>query len=253
MADGRGWVLDLDGVVWLADEAIVGSAAAIERLRTAGHDVVFVSNNSSVPVTAVEDKLAAFAIPAQGKVVTSAVVAAELVDPAEVVLLCAGPGIETELEARGVRIVHEGPADVVVVGYHRTFDYERLTTAAKAIWGGARLVATNDDATYPTPDGPIPGTGAILASIVRATGATPVVAGKPNPPMVAHLRRRLGSNGIMVGDRPDTDGRFAVALGYDFGLVLSGVTTAADLPVDPVPALVAADLAHLVDNALARA
>jgi HAD superfamily hydrolase (TIGR01450 family) len=239
-------------VIWLADEAIVGSAGAIERLRAAGHDVVFVSNNSSVPVAAVEEKLAAFAIPARGRVVTSAVVAAELVDPDEVVLLCAGPGVEGELDARGVTTVREGPADVVMVGYHRTFDYERLTTAAKAIWGGARLVATNDDATYPTPDGPIPGTGAILASIVRATGVTPVVAGKPNAPMVEHLRRRLGPEGIMVGDRPDTDGRFAVALGYDFGLVLSGVTRAADLPVEPAPALVAADLASLVDRALAH-
>ena len=102
-----------------------------------------------------------------------------------------------------------------------------------------------------TPDGPIPGTGAILASIVRASGATPVVAGKPNRPMVEHLQRRLGHGGIMVGDRPDTDGRFAVALDYDFGLVLSGVTTAEDLPVEPAPALVAADLASLVDVALA--
>jgi 4-nitrophenyl phosphatase len=251
MADGRGWVLDLDGVVWLADQAIAGSAGAVERLRAAGHDVVFVSNNSSVPVGSVEDKLTAFGIPARGKVVTSAVVAAELVEPGEVVLVCAGPGVEAALHARGVATVRDGPADVVLVGFHREFDYARLTTAAKAIWGGARLMATNDDATYPTPDGPIPGTGAILASIVRASGATPVVAGKPNRPMVEHLQRRLGHGGIMVGDRPDTDGRFAVALDYDFGLVLSGVTTAEDLPVEPAPALVAADLASLVDVALA--
>ena len=249
MADGRGWVLDLDGVIWLADEAIVGSAGAIERLRAAGHDVVFVSNNSSAPVTAVEEKLAAFAIPARGRVVTSAVVAAELVDPDEVVLLCAGPGVEEACSSpRG----DHGAGGPRGRGGGRLPPHVRLRAAdhaARAIWGGARLVATNDDATYPTPDGPIPGTGAILASIVRATGVTPMVAGKPNVPMVEHLRRRLGPDGIMVGDRPDTDGRFAVALGYDFGLVLSGVTRAADLPVEPAPALVAADLASLVPRA----
>ena len=61
------------------------------------------------------------------------------------------------------------------------------------------------------------------------------------------VRRRYGPDGWMVGDRPDTDGRFAASLGYRFALVLSGVTTPADLPVVPAPDLVAADLAAAVD------
>jgi glycerol 3-phosphatase-2 len=237
-------------VVWLADQAIPGAADAIARLRASGHDVVFVSNNSSATVGTVEDKLASFGIPASGQVVTSAVVAAGLVQPSETVLLFGGPGVREALAERGVTIVAEGPADVVVVGYHRDFNYERLCIAAAAIRAGARLVATNDDHTYPTPDGPIPGTGAILAAIATASGATPIVAGKPNLPMVDHVRRRLGHPGIMVGDQPRTDGLFAVALGYDFGLVLSGVTTAADLPVQPTPSTVAPDLRQLVEDAL---
>ncbi len=134
----------------------------------------------------------------------------------------------------------------VVVGFHRDFDYERMRVASAAVRNGARLIATNDDATYPTPDGPIPGGGSILASIVTAAGVAPVVAGKPYGPMVDLVRARVGPTGIGVGDRPDTDGRFARALGFDWGLVLSGVTRAVDLPVDPVPDLVAADLAALV-------
>jgi 4-nitrophenyl phosphatase len=251
MDDGGGWVLDLDGVIWLADQPIAGAAEAVAKLRAHGWPVVFVSNNSFGRLADVEGKLARFGIPAAGDVVTSAVVAAELVEPSEVALVCAGPGVEEALRARGAHVVHDGPADVVVVGFHRSFDFERMRVAAAAVFGGARLLGTNDDATYPTPEGPIPGGGAILASIAKATGVTPTVAGKPYPPTVEHLRRRLGADGIMVGDRPDTDGRFAVALGYDFGLVLSGVTRPGDLPVQPPPQVVAADLAHLVDDALA--
>lgn len=252
-AGGRlGWAVDLDGVVWLGEEPIPGAADAVARLRQSGHDVLFVTNNSMSTVAAVERKLAGMGIPAEGDVLTSALVAAELIDPREVALVCGGPGVEDALVARGASVVREGDADAVVVGYHRDFDYERMTVASVAVRRGARLVATNDDATFPTPDGPIPGGGAILASIVTATGATPQVAGKPHKPMVDAVRRRLGIRGIMVGDRPETDGGFGVALEYQFGLVLSGVTTRADLPVSPTPDVVADDLAALVDEVLSR-
>jgi HAD superfamily hydrolase (TIGR01450 family) len=241
-----GWVFDLDGVIWLGDEPVAGSAQAVATLLSGGADVLFVTNMSAVPVTEVEAKLGRHGIDARGRVVTSALAAAELVQPGERALLCAGPGVREALEARGAVVVTTGPADVVVVGYHRDFDYERMTTAARAVWGGARLVATNDDATYPTPDGLIPGGGAILASIVTATGASPIIAGKPHEPIAALVRGRLGPDGVMVGDRADTDGGFARVLGYRFVLVLSGVTTAADLPVTPEPDLIAPNAAAAV-------
>jgi glycerol 3-phosphatase-2 len=244
------WILDLDGVVWLADQAIPGAAAAVARVRAAGERVGFVTNNSYVPRREVEAKLARFGVDPGDDVITSAMAAAGLVEPGETVLLCAGPGARQELEARGAAVVEQGVADAVVVGFHPDFDYARMTAAATAVRGGARLIATNDDATYPTPHGVIPGGGAILASIVTATGVAPIVAGKPYPPMVELVRARLGPEGIAVGDRPDTDGRFAYALGYRFGLVLSGVAQAGDLPVRPAPHLVAADLAELVTLAL---
>jgi HAD superfamily hydrolase (TIGR01450 family) len=239
--------LDLDGVVWLGEAPIPGASDAVARLRAAGHDVVFCTNNSNQPVTAVEAKLARQGIPATGDVITSAMAAAALLEPGERVLVCAGPGAVEAIEGRGAIPVREGPADAVLVGMHLDFDYDRLRAAAAAVHGGARLLATNDDATYPTPDGPIPGGGAILAAVATATGVTPVVAGKPYAPMADLVRSRLGPEGIMVGDRPETDGRFAVALGYRFALVLTGVTTSAE-GVQPTPDLVAADLAALVDE-----
>lgn len=244
------FALDLDGVVWLADDPIPGAAEAVARLRASGEPVVFVTNNSSQPVAEVEAKLARHGIAATGDVITSAMAAVTLVEPGDRVLVCAGPGVVRALEERGAVPVRDGEADAVLVGFHRDFDYERLRIAATAVRRGARLLATNDDATYPTPDGPIPGGGAILASIVTATGVAPVVAGKPHEPMAALVRARLGDVGVMIGDRPDTDGRFAVRLGYAFGLVHTGVTAATSV-VDPVPDLVGADLSELVDRALA--
>jgi HAD superfamily hydrolase (TIGR01450 family) len=243
------FALDLDGVVWLAEDPIPGAREAVARLRASGEPVVFVTNNSSQPVRVVEAKLDRHGIPATGDVITSAMAAARLVEPGERVLVCAGPGVDEAVEGRGAVPVQDGDADAVMVGFHRDFDYERLRVAAAAVRRGARLLATNDDATYPTPAGPIPGGGAILAAVVTASGVAPVVAGKPNAPMAELVRDRLGDQGIMVGDRPDTDGRFARVLGYRFALVHTGVTLAHDV-VDPVPDLVAPDLAALVEELL---
>lgn len=244
------WICDLDGVVWVGDVPVPGSAEAVARLRARGEEVVFLTNNSSLTVGAYLEKLARMGIDAgPDDVLTSARAAAGLVDPGEVALVCAGAGVIEALEARGVRWVRTGPADVVVVGWHRDFDFDRMAVATRAVLGGARLVATNDDATYPAPDGPLPGAGAILASIVAATGAAPVVAGKPHEPMAALVRGRLGerlAGSILVGDRPDTDGRMARALGVRFGLVLSGITRQEGPPPDPAPDAVGADLASLV-------
>jgi HAD superfamily hydrolase (TIGR01450 family) len=258
------WVLDLDGVVWLGDKPIDGVAEAVARLRSRGERVVFATNNASVELAAQEAKLASFGIPAEGDVVTSAMAGATLVGPDDQVLACGGPGIAEAARRRGAQVVTAqaqaqaqadddgGPiADVVVAGFDPHFDYGRLRVATQAILRGARFVATNEDATYPTPHGPVPAGGALVAAISYATGVTPIVAGKPHAPMAALIHSLVGgdeTSGTVVGDRADTDGAFARALGYQFALVLSGVTTETDLPVDPSPDVIAPDLATLVSE-----
>lgn len=225
----RAWVFDLDGVIWRGDTPIDGGIRGVQQVIAAGRDVLFVTNFSYSLVAEQEAKLARFGIDARGRVITSAMAAAELVQEGERALVCAGPGVVEALQARRAEIVAAAPADVVVVGYHPEFDYARLTAACRAVWAGARLVATNDDATYPSTDGLLPGGGAILAAVTTATGAAATVAGKPYPAMCEAVWRRLGRDrlAVVVGDRPDTDGRFARALGYEFALVLSGVTPVA--------------------------
>jgi glycerol-1-phosphatase len=247
---------DLDGVVWRGDEPIPGAAAAASALCDAGFRLVFVSNNSSQPVAEVAAKLAAAGVQTSSDdVITSAVSAATLLasalDPGSPVLACAGPGVVEALEGAGLRPVEREPAAAVVVGFHREFDFDELDHASAAVRNGARFVATNLDATYPVPGGMIPGSGAIAAAVATASGRTPEVAGKPERPMVDLIRKRLGPSGIVVGDRPSTDGALADALGWPFALVLSGVTRrdappgGESIPV-PSPPFVADDLAALV-------
>jgi HAD superfamily hydrolase (TIGR01450 family) len=242
-------ILDLDGVLWRGERPVPGAAEAVGRLRAEGERVLFVTNNSSARVAEYAAKLERMGTPdAAADLVTSAQAAASLLEPGSRALVCAGPGVAEALEHRGVHPVAEGDADAVVVGWHRTFDYARLTAAFLAIRRGARFVATNDDPTYPTPDGEIPGGGAIVAAVATAAGVAPEIAGKPHPPMVALIRERVGQGEplVVVGDRPSTDGRLARSLGARFALVLSGVTAEAGVATDPAPDEVAADLAALV-------
>jgi 4-nitrophenyl phosphatase len=243
---------DLDGVVWRGDDAIAPAAGGIAAMRDAGLRVAFVSNNSSSPVGDVVAKLERMGIPAApDDVVTSALAAAWLLEhslaPGARVLVCAGPGVREALADAGLDAVDDGPAEAVVVGFHRDFDYEALERASRAVRDGARFVATNLDATYPMPDGLIPGAGSLVAAVATAAGATPEVAGKPEAPTVGLIRDRFGATGVVVGDRPSTDGALATALGWPFALVLSGVTAAVAPPggeaiPTPPPPFVGEDL-----------
>ena len=141
------------------------------------------------------------------------------------------------------------PADAVVVGFDRSFDYDKLTAAFQAVRNGARLIGTNDDATFPTAEGEIPGGGSIVAAVSYASGVKAEIAGKPNAAAAQLLADRLGEITWLVGDRPDTDGGMAVAVKARFGLVLSGLTDSAE-GSDPEPDAVAPDLATLVADLL---
>jgi HAD superfamily hydrolase (TIGR01450 family) len=252
---------DLDGVLWRGDHPIPGAAEGVAALRAAGLRVGFVSNNSGNPVGHVVDKLGRFGVPAEpDDVLTSAQAAASLLahslDPGARVFVCGGPGVVEALEAARFEVVRDPPAAAVVVGIHPGFDYDELDRASRAVRDGARLIAANLDATYPVGDGLLPGSGALVAAVAVASGATPEVAGKPEAATVALVRERWGDDGVVVGDRPSSDGALADALGWPFALVLSGVTGSPTPPggepvPDPAPPFVAADLGALVPELVA--
>lgn len=244
---------DLDGVVWRGAEPIPGAAATLSALSGAGATVIFVTNNSNRPVSHYESRLEALGLEAVGRVATSALAAATVIDGSSHTMVCAGPGVIEALERDGRpwigADVHpdDHPVEIghVVVGLHHDFDYHRLHHAAEAIRRGARLIGTNTDATFPTPHGEQPGGGSLLAAVATASGARPTIAGKPQSPMVdlvrSMVRATIGgdrdnadlemASAIMIGDRSSTDGEFARRLGIPFAYITGGVR--GDMPAEP--------------------
>jgi 4-nitrophenyl phosphatase len=215
--------------------------------------VLFATNNSAPTRAELHRHLAHCGITAEdGDLLSSADVAAGMLATGCRAVVLGADGVLEALARRGVLVVPEGPADAVVVGLTRTFTYDDVARAAAAVRSGARFIGTNEDPTFPTPDGLTPGAGAILAAVSMAAEATPEVAGKPHGPTAEAIAARVphGQLRAMVGDRPSTDGALAAHLGIPFALVLSGVTRAGHVPADAHRAVVAPDLATLVRRTL---
>ena len=254
LAEASVWIVDLDGVLWLAGEPIGDVAGAVAALQHHGARVIFATNNSAPTSAQLLERLASVGVVAgPDDLVTSARVAASLLEPGERVHLLAEAGVREALDDRGVRIASGDDADAALVGWSRHFDFDALAAVARVARATGRLIATNTDPTHPTPEGLLPGSGALLAAVATASGVAPQVAGKPNPPMVEYIRHHvLGGAGtaVMVGDQPGTDGLLAERLGIPFALVDSGVTPAGT-PVDECPVAVRSpDLVTLVAGVL---
>lgn len=252
------WAIDLDGVIWRGRDAVAGSADAVARLLARGDQVVFCTNHAMSPASKVEH-LRSLDVPDCPVVTSADAVVGRCVGVGDVLVL-GDPTLvaylrECDVAAVDVNELPDGgpvpPVGAVVVGATDRWDRSRIGMAADAVRSGARFLATNDDPTFPTtgPGGQrlLPGNGALVAAVATASGRTAEVTGKPHRPMADVLVARHGPIAVVVGDKPETDGELAVVLGAHYGLVLSGVTATADLPVRPEPWMVAEDLAALVD------
>ncbi|MGY1725083.1 HAD-IIA family hydrolase [Blastococcus sp. SYSU DS0533] len=230
-------LLDLDGVVYVGPDAVPGVPAALAGARAHGMRLGFVTNNAARTPEQVAAHLSELQVPAEPRdVITSsqaaATVVAELLGVGARVLPVGGPGVAAALEAAGLTVVTraEDRPDAVVQGYGREVGWAQLAEAVVAVRNGARHVATNADATIPSPRGPLPGNGAMVGVVRQVTGQEPLVTGKPDPAMHAECVRRTGAlRPLVVGDRLDTDIEGARRAGAVGLLVLSGVTDPATL------------------------
>jgi HAD superfamily hydrolase (TIGR01450 family) len=248
---------DLDGVVYRGSMVLPGVKAALERLAAAGVPVLFITNNSTRTPRATADKIAGLTgVPvAAEQVLTSALAAMTLLDgSAGPVLIVGEEGVRSAVEEAGLRITEDPlSARAVVVGLTRSLTYDLVAAAMQAIRGGARFIATNDDTTFPTEEGLVPGCGAIVAAIAAASGVSPEVAGKPNKPMRDLIRSRVDGEAWIIGDRLDTDVAVAAGeSGWHSILVLTGVSGVdevaneeADFVVADLPTAVDLVLGHL--------
>jgi glycerol-1-phosphatase len=229
-------LVDLDGVAYLGDRPIEGAAESLAAARGRGVRVVFVTNNAARPPQAVAEQLVSMGVPATPEdVMTSAIAAArELAErfPAGTpVLAVGGAGVRDALVSVGLRPVDsatERPA-AVLQGFGPEVGWAALAEASIALRGGAQWIATNADLTLPSPRGPLPGNGSLVAALAAATGLRPEVIGKPEPALFTAALGAGSDNPLVIGDRLDTDIAGAVAAGLPSMLVLSGVSSAADL------------------------
>ena len=250
-------LLDLDGVVYVGPAAVPGVPEALDAARGDGMQLGFVTNNAARTPEQVAGHLTELGVPAgPDDVITSsqaaASVVAELVGPGARVLPVGGPGVAAALTAAGLTVVEraEDEPAAVVQGYGPTVGWAQLAEAVVAVRRGARHVATNTDATIPSPRGVLPGNGALVGVVSTVTGQQPLVTGKPDPAMHAECVRRTGARRpLVVGDRLDTDIEGARRAGAASLLVFTGVATPADLLAagpDHRPDLLAPDAAGLL-------
>jgi HAD superfamily hydrolase (TIGR01450 family) len=253
-------ILDLDGVVYLVDHPIPSAVDAITHLHRAGQRLAYATNNASRRAAEVATLLRGMGIEAlESEVLTSAQASATLLAqrlPAgSPVLVVGADALRTEIRDVGLRPVAsatERPA-AVVQGYGPQVGWTELAEAALAIRAGAMWVATNTDRTLPTPRGPVPGNGAMVAALRTALDREPdLVVGKPEPTLFETAAARVGARRpIVVGDRLDTDIAGARRSGMDSLLVLTGVSGARDLvtaPPERRPTYLATDLSGLFEK-----
>ena len=241
-------IFDLDGVIYRGIEPIPGAPELVAALHEAGVAVRFATNNSMVARAGYVDRLRQMGIvTAVEEIVTSTTATIEHLrrhaPDVRSVLAIGAEGMEVELRAAGLSVVMAGDPsmaghlggplertfDAVVVGLDPHVDYRRLAVGMRALLDGARFIATNADARYPTAAGFLPGAGSTVAALATASGVTPQVIGKPSPAMFEAILEASGvpaTEAVVIGDNPDADVVGAHGAGCAVILVLTGVADA---------------------------
>ena len=251
-------IIDMDGVVWKSDTPIGDLAATFNRIRECGLKFVFATNNSTKTSNQYVERLAKFGVDVEPwQVITSSQAAASIVakkfPPGTKAFMIGEDGIRDALEEKKIEVVsmeNASQAQLVVMGFDREINFQKAAEATLLIRNGVPFYATNDDKTFPTPRGEIPGAGAWLSVITMATGVAPIVAGKPYPSLMELALEKLRTakvDTLVVGDRLETDIAAGQGVGCPCALVLSGVSTKAlAYAWKPQIDIIANDLATLI-------
>ena len=249
------WLMDMDGVLVREEQAIPGADRFLAQLRERDIPFLVLTNNSIYTRRDLAARLRASGLDVpEASIWTSALATAsflELQRPGGSAYVIGEAGLTTALHNVGYTLTERDP-DYVVLGETRTYSFERITRAIRLVAGGARFIATNPDATGPTPEGPLPATGSVAALISHATGIEPYFVGKPNPLMMRSALNAIDAHSettAMIGDRMDTDIVSGLEAGLETILVLTGVTSRAEAERHPYRASRILDsVADLVDD-----
>jgi 4-nitrophenyl phosphatase len=251
----RALILDMDGVLWRGDQPLGDLPAIFKRIQKAGLGVVLATNNATRSPSQALDKMNRFGVTlSPWQAVNSGQATAHYLwkkfpDGGPVYIVGEESLIQV-LEEKGFYHSETDPL-AVVVSLDRNLTYAKIKLASYFIRSGAPFLGTNPDPTLPTPEGLVPGAGAVVAAIEAASGVSPIIMGKPEPGIYQVALERLGTSPeetLVVGDRLETDIQGAQTLGCRTALVLSGVSSRESLKAwAPSPDIVAPDLEKVID------
>ena len=232
----RSYLMDMDGVLVHGRRPIAGAAQFLDRLRAAGSPFLVLTNNSIFTPGDLAHRLRAGGLEVEReRIFTSAMATAAFLrsqSPAGGTAFVIGEsGLTSVLHASGFTLADSG-VEYVVLGEQQSYDLDTITRGIQLIAGGAHFIATNPDASFPRDTGLAPACGAMAALMERASGVAPFFIGKPNPLMMRTALNHLGAHSedaVMVGDNMATDIIGGVQSGMETVLVLSGVTSSAQV------------------------
>jgi len=249
------WLTDMDGVLVHEGEPIPGAPEFIKRLRESGKPFLILTNNSIYTARDLQARLTrmGFDVP-ESSIWTSALATAQFLSdqrPGGSAYVIGEAGLTTALHNVGYILSNMEP-DYVVLGETRSYSFTAITTAIRLILDGARFICTNPDPTGPSAEGVLPAVGSVAALISKATNVDPYFVGKPNPMMMRSALNTIGAHSestAMIGDRMDTDVLCGLEAGLETILVLSGISTRAEVDRFPYrPSRVVASIADLIDD-----
>ncbi|MDD4496071.1 MAG: HAD-IIA family hydrolase [Eubacteriales bacterium] len=239
----NGFIIDMDGVIYHGNHLLEGATEFVEWLNKEQKKFLFLTNSSERSTMELQLKLERLGIAVdKSHFYTSALATASFLKnqcPGGSAYVIGETGLTNALYEAGITMNDVNP-EYVVVGETRSYNFEKLEHAVRLVLRGAKLIGANPDLTGPTEKGIIPATRALIAPIELATGRQAYFVGKPNPLMMRHAMRRLGSEPretLIIGDRMDTDIIAGIESELDTVLVLSGVTsrdTMAAFPYRPL-------------------
>ena len=231
----KGFICDMDGVIYHGNHLIEGVSAFVEWLQKEGKRFLFLTNSSERSPLELQQKLARMGLHiGEEHFYTSALATAKFIasqKPGASAYVIGAPGLVGALYEAGI-VMNDVDPDYVISGETNTYNYQTILKAVDLINKGARLIATNSDLIAPSDHGAIPSCRALVAPIELATGKSAYYVGKPNPLMMRTGLRLLGVHSheaVMIGDRMDTDIIAGIETGLDTVLVLSGCTTVQDV------------------------
>ena len=233
------WLTDMDGVLWHEGMPIPGAMELIKKWTDSETPFLVLTNNSIYTPRDLSARLRAGGLDVpESRIYTSALATADFIHsqvPNGTAYVIGEVGLSTAMHEVGYVMTEVNP-DFVVLGETRNLSFDNLTKAVRLINNGSRFIATNPDATGPSPEGPLPATGAVAALITKATGKDPYIVGKPNPMMFRSAMRKIKAHSestAMIGDRMDTDIVAGIEAGLHTILVRTGISDDAEIAKYP--------------------